>query len=175
MLARHKWWMLLFLAFIVMLVIVLLSSSRSIPSASAEAVGIQFLGYTNHPSTTLRFALFSISNQAAYPIRWRGDWIEMEGSQSHQGRTVNLQIPECKYGPVLKAGQAFTLAAGDSAKSARWRLGMAFSRYTTQWRCYDFSFRHRLPLQLGPLVLVDAQRLLAPSNYVTTSSAWLAK
>jgi hypothetical protein len=52
---------------------------------------------------------------------------------------------------------------------------MAFSRYDIRERWFDFSLRHHLPLKIGPLLLVDGQRILNPSNQITVSSEWLAK
>jgi len=57
----------------------------------------------------------------------------------------------------------------------RWRFSMSFTRYTWRARSLDFSFRHKLPLGFGPVVLVDAQRILNPSNNITANTAWLAK
>src|SRR5436190_13699930 len=86
------------------LLAVILSSSNS--PASANAVEMTFVGYTNPPGNDLRFALFSVSNRTTYAVRWHGDWVEIEGSQEHVARTVNPGLPGYTYGPVLKSGES---------------------------------------------------------------------
>lgn len=139
---------------------------------------MKFVGYTNLPGNDLRFALFSVSNQANYTVRWRGDWVEVEGNQNKQGRTVNSNLPGYRYQPVLSSGDNVAFAVGeplDATESVQWRFSMAFTRYSVRERLFDFSWRHKLPLQIGPLVLVDGQRILNPSNHVIVSTEWLAK
>jgi hypothetical protein len=168
----------LLLALVAIVAIIIIWSMRTEPLATSNAVTITAVGYTNPPGDSLRFALFSISNQTPYSIRWHGDWVEVEGRADHKGRTINPNLPGYTYGPVLKKGEALTLAVGEpfySSEVGRWRLAMSFSRYTTREWWYFFAPRHKLPLQLGPLVLVDGQRVLDPSNHVTTSSSWLTK
>jgi len=174
--ARHKRWGLV--AALVLVLAVVFFNIRRHPPAASNAIEMTFVGYTNLPGNDLRFALFSVSNQAAYAVRWRGDWVEVEGSQNHKGRTVNSSLPGYTYEPVLKAGASLEFAAGEpfyASETGRWRFAMSFSRYSVRERWFDFSFRHKLPLKLGPLVLVDSQRILSPSNRVTVSTAWLTK
>ena len=174
--ARYKRWGLV--AALVVVFAVVIFSIRSHPSATSSAIEMTFVGYTNLPGNDLRFALFSVSNQAAYAIRWRGDWVEVEGSQNHKGRTVNSSLPGYTYEPVLKAGASLEFAVGEpfyAFETGRWRFSMSFSRYSVRERWFDFSSRHKLPLKLGPLVLVDSQRILSPSNRIIVSTAWLTK
>ena len=174
--ARYKRWGLV--ATLVVILAVVIFSIRSDPSATSSAIEMKFVGYTNLPGNDLRFALFSVSNQTAYAIRWRGDWVEVEGSQNHKGRTVNSSLPGYTYKPVLKAGASLEFAVGEpfyASETGRWRFSMSFSRYSVRERWFDFSSRHKLPLKLGPVVLVDSQRILSPSNQVTVSTAWLTK
>jgi hypothetical protein len=131
-------------------------------SATANAVAMTFVGYTNPPGSRLRFALFSVSNQAPYAIRWRGNWVEVEGNPSHWARTVNPSLPGYTFANVLKVGESLRLAVGEpsnASETGRWRLAMSFSRYTWRERWLDLSLRHNLPLELGPIVLVDARRV----------------
>jgi len=151
-------------------------SSRSGSPAIANAVEMTFIGYTNPPGNDWRFALFSVSNRTTYAVRWHGDWVEVEGSQEHKARTVNPSLPACFYGPVLKGGESLRVAVGEPSDNKRWRFAMSLSRYSWQERWFDFSFRHRwLPLKLGPVALIDTDRILSRSNNVTVSTAWLAK
>lgn len=158
-------------AFVVILAVVLLKSIGH-NAAKPDAIAIRLVGFTNQPGNDLRFALLSITNQAAYTIRWHGDWVEIEGSADRKGRTVNPNLPGSTYKPLLKPGEALVLAVGEPSEPGRWRLDMFFSRYTWQERWMDFSLRHRLSLGLR---LVDSQQLLNPTNYVTASSGWLTK
>ena len=174
--ARYIRWGLV--AVLVIVLAVVIFSIGSHPSATSSAIEMTFVGYTNLPGNDLRFALFSVSNQAAYAIRWRGDWVEVEGSQDHKGRVVNSSLPGYTYEPVLKAGASLDFAVGEpfyAFETGRWRFSMSFSRYSVPERWFDLSLRHKLPLKLGPLVLVDSQRILSPSNRVTVSTAWLTK
>jgi hypothetical protein len=173
---HYKSWSLIFVLF-AFLAFVFLAIRRP-PPATASAVAMKFVGYTNLPNNDLRFALFSISNQARYAVHWRGDWVEVEGNQNHKGRTVNPSLPGYTYAPVLKMGESVEFAVGEpfhATASGRWRFSMSFTRYSVQERWFDFSWRHKLPTQIGPLVLVDSQRILNPSNHVTVSTEWLTK
>jgi hypothetical protein len=159
------------------ILVVLTFSRRSNPTATAGAIAIAFGGYTNSP-TGRRFALFTVSNRAGYATRWRGDWVEIEGSQNHQGRITNPSLPGSTYGPVLRAGASLTLAVGepnDVSETVPWRFAMSFSRYTVQERWLEFSFRHKLPLGIGSFVIVDSQQILSPSNRITVTTDWVTK
>jgi hypothetical protein len=121
-------------------------------SATANAVAMTFVGYTNPPGNRLRFALFSVSNQAPYKVRWRGNWVEVEGNPSYWARTVNPSLPGYTFASVLKVGESLRLAVGEpsnASETGRWRLAMSFSRYTWRERWFDFSLRHKLPLRLA--------------------------
>jgi hypothetical protein len=52
---------------------------------------------------------------------------------------------------------------------------MSFSRYTWRGWWLDQAFRGRLPLKVGPFVMVDAQRVFNPTNHVTVITPWLTK
>jgi len=165
------------LSALLLVIPVALIISRSNPTATASAVAITFGGYTNSP-TGRRFALFSVSNHAGYTARWRNDWVEVDGNPNHQAKITDPSLPGSTYDPVLKAGESLTLAVGepnDASEIAPWRLAMSFSRYTIRERWLDFSLRHRLPLGVGPFVLVDAQKILSPSNRVTVTTEWISK
>lgn len=75
---RYKRWGLLSVLIVILVAVIL--AGRSKPSATASAIELTFVGYTNLPDNSLRFAIFSVSNQTAYAVRWRGDWVEVEGS-----------------------------------------------------------------------------------------------
>ncbi len=150
--------------------------TRHHPLATAQAVDVRFVSYTNPPGNNLRFALFSVSNQASYSVRWRGDWVEVEGSPYRKARTVNPKLPGYQYEPVLRAGEVLNFAVGEplfDSEPARWRLCLSFSRYTPSERWLDFSFKHKVPFLLRRIVRVDSQQILSSSNHVTASSAWL--
>ena len=174
--ARYKWWVML--SALVALLFLTIFSFRSNSPSTARAIAMTVLGYTNPAGSHVRFAVFAVSNQAPYAVRWRGDWVEVEGTPYHKARIVNSSLPGFTYSPVLKMGESLRLAVGepsDLAETGRWRFSMSFSRYSAPERWLDFSFRHKLPLRLGPLVLVDEQRILNPSNHVNVSSVWLTK
>ena len=40
---------------------------------------------------------------------------------------------------------------------------------------FMISMQRNLPMKIGPLVLVDGQRILSSSNHVTLSTEWFAK
>ena len=159
-------------ALIAVLLIVILSRSKS---TTAGAIEMTFIGYTNLPGHVARFALFSVSNRATCAVRWRGDWVEVEGSQERKARTVNPGLPGYTYDPVLKSGGSLRLAVGEPSENGRWRFKMSWSRYSWQERWLNSSYRHGLPLKLGPVALIDSERISSPSNRVTASTAWLAK
>ena len=172
---RGKCWGLV-AAVVAILVIGFLLLRRQSP-ATAGAVKIAFAGYTNAPNSPRLFALFEVSNHASYDIRWWGDWVEVEGSSEQKARVVNFALPGVIGDPVLKAGDSFMIAVGvpfHPPETGQWRFAMSFSRYLAAERYLDFSRRHKWPLRLGPIVLVDDQRILNPTNHVTASSDWLA-
>lgn len=85
---------------------------RGSPRATASAVAITFVAYTNPPGNHLRFALFSVSNQAPYAVRWRGSWVEVEGEPYHRAEIINPRLPGFPMKPALKAGGSLTMAIG---------------------------------------------------------------
>jgi hypothetical protein len=174
----YKRWTLL-AAFAAILVVAFLSLTRG-RTPVANAVAMTFVGYTNDPNHHSRFALFSVSNQAPYAVRWRDRWAEVEGKREHNAITVNPSLPGLPREPALKAGGSFQLAVGEplslyDSESGRWRFAMLYAPYSWRERWFDFSVRHKLPLRLGPVTLVDARRLRSPSNDVTVTTAWLTK
>jgi hypothetical protein len=173
---RSKRWMLLS-ALVVIILITLVTLSNRTP-ATSSAIAITFLGYTNAPGNDWRYALFSVSNQAPYAVRWHGDSVEVEGLAYHTGPTVNPGLPGSGRAPELKAGRSMHMAVGephDVPENTRWRFAMSYSRYT--WRAWwlDQAFRGRLPLKVGPFLLVDSQRILNRTNQVTITTSWLSK
>ena len=177
---RYKRWVLLSALLTILLVVLVILSSR--PPATHSAITATFLGYTNAPNAgggDTRFALFSLSNQAPYTVRWYGDSVEVEGVPSyHTGPAMNPNLPGYTRASVLKAGRTLLMAVGepyDLPETGRWRFAMSYSRYT--WRAWwvDQAFRGKLPFRVGPVVLVDAQRVLNATNHVTVTTAWLTK
>ena len=149
---------------------------RTAPNPASPVAMIR-LGYTNPPVGHGRFVLLCVSNQAPYAVRLRGNWVEVEGSRYHWARTINPSLP-CNIPPVLKGRASITFAVGepiDASETRRWRFGMLSTRYTWREQWLDLSFRHKLPLKLGPIVLVDAQRVLNPNNCFTVTTDWLTK
>ena len=157
------------------LVAVLLAMSRH-PSAGPAALKMTFLGYTNAPNDNSRFALFSVSNLTGHDIRWWGEWLTVEGESDLRAKVVNPALPGYNVDPALRAGASVTLAVGDpfdAPETGRWRYTMEFSRYSLGMRWFDFAVLHRLPLKLGPITLVDEQRIWNPTNTVVVGSEWL--
>lgn len=142
-----------------------------------DALTTTFAGYTNAPGSSLRFALFCASNSTSHNIRWRGCWVEIEGSPYHKAPIMNPSLPGFSYPTVLKTGEKLQFAIGEpiSDEPGRWRFVTSFSRYTMGARWLDFSLQHKLPPWLNRIVLVDQQRRLNPSNNVESATAWLAK
>jgi hypothetical protein len=174
--ARYKRWKLL-AALAAILLFAFLTLSHG-PRATTSAVAITFVGYTNPPDSDLRFVLFSVSNRAPFAVRWHGSWVEIEGDPGPKAETINRSLPGFTRQPTLKAGAALSLAIGEplyDSETARWRFAMSFTRYTWRERWFEFSVRHKLPLRLGSLVLVDTERIFNPSNNVTVATAWLKK
>jgi hypothetical protein len=162
-------------ALVVMLSFVFLS--RDCASVTGD-IKLSFSGYTNAPNNKSRFALFSVSNTAARDIRWWGDWVEVDGSPEQRAPVMNPALPSLlRHGPLLKAADGFTFAIGDplQGETGKWRFVISFTRYSTGERYLDFAQRHNwpLPLKLGPVTLIDDQRILKSTNRVTVSSEWL--
>ncbi|HTL54097.1 MAG TPA: hypothetical protein VL361_00405 [Candidatus Limnocylindrales bacterium] len=173
--SRKCWTLLVVLAAVLLIAFLSLRSGRR---ATASAVAMTFIGYTNLPGNDLRFALFSVSNQAPYAISWRGSWVEVEGSAEHRAETLNPGLPGFTRKAVLEAGGAMRMAIGEplyDSENGRWRFAMSFAPYTWRARWFDFSVRHKVPLRLGSLVLIDSQRLFSPSNNINVTTAWLTK
>src|SRR5437879_5787453 len=98
---RYKRWVLISALVAIILIALLTLNSR--PRATVSAVGITFLGYTNPPGNHIRFALFCVSNQAPYTVRWYGDSVEVEGVPSYRnGPTINPNLPGVTRPPELK-------------------------------------------------------------------------
>jgi hypothetical protein len=115
--APQKRWLLL-AALIAALLFAFLMLSRQ-PRSTNSAVAITFVGYTNPPGNPSRFALFSISNQAPYAVRWRGSWVEIEGKPEHKAETISPNLPGFKRQPVLKAGGSLAMAIGEPLLNLR--------------------------------------------------------
>jgi hypothetical protein len=164
---------------VAIIVIALLTFSRR-PPAIASAVGITFLGYTNSPVSNWRYALFSVSNQGPYTVKWGADSVEVEveGVAYYTGPAVHPNLSGFTFPPELKGGRSMLMAIGepiDLPKTGRWKFTMSFSRYSWRMWWLDHASRWRLPLRIGSIVLVDAQRIYNPSNYVAVTTVWLTK
>jgi hypothetical protein len=157
------------------LVVVLLATCHRAPKAPG-AVTMTFLGYTNAPNNNSRFALFAVTNLTGHDIRWWGDWVEVEGESQHRAKVVNSGLPGYNVDPVLRARGSATFAVGDpvhAPETGRWRSTMVFRRDSLGLRWFYFSLRHKLPLKLGPITLVDYKRISDPTNQVVVTSDWL--
>ncbi|HLX68385.1 MAG TPA: hypothetical protein VKV04_02050 [Verrucomicrobiae bacterium] len=168
-------------ALIVVLVFAIFAHGNRL--ATADAVSLKLVGFTNapnDPSGTV-FAMFCVSNCAGYSVRWWGAWSEIEGQPQQLARIGNPGLPQFdgpnhNHTPVLGPGQSFEFAVGSpilAPENGRWRFNLEFSRYALRQRWFDLSFRHRVPVKLGPIVLVDSQRVLSSTNHVIARSEWL--
>jgi len=155
---RHRWPMVL-LIIAALLTLLLLLQPRPSPR---RGISISFVGFTNLPNTQTRFALFSILNEDSAPIRWRGNWVEVEGDGNHKAPTVNLSLPWITAVP-LKSGESQRIAVGEPLDQGRWRVCLLSSRYSLRERFREFVLRHGILLGLG-----------APENLQTNSTQWLS-
>ena len=163
----------LILVLIAALVLVVASLVSKRQSGKA-GLALSFAGYTNLPNNPTRFALFSMHNQESLPFRWRGNWVEVEGSPCNKAPVINPSLPSFSA-PVLNRGHELTVAIGEPLEESRWRFVVLWSRYGLKERALDFAMKHRLPAGLGRLSIIDAQQILNPTNFITNSSIWLAK
>ena len=111
-------------------------------------------------------------------VKWRGSWVEVEGKPDQKAETINPNLPGYTRQPVLKAGGSVIMAIGEplfESESGRWRYGMRYVPNNWRERWFDFSVRHKLPNGIGPIVFVDARRLLNPTNFITVTTSWLTK
>jgi hypothetical protein len=167
---RNKRWIAV-VALVAALLLLFFLTRKTVPAS--EAVEIRAVGRTNAPGSDRPFTLFAVKNRAEYDIRWRGDWVEVEGDQNQRARLMNLNLPGAKYAPLLKSGEGFLIAVGDPLEEARWRLTMSFVRYGFKEKWIDFSVKHQLPLRIGRLVLASPEDSMNPSNRVMASTAWI--
>lgn len=120
--------------------------SRPLPATS---ISIAFIGYTNAPNTSLRFALFCVTNQDRLAVRWRGISTEVQGDANLKAPVINRSLPwigSPGRPPVpLKAGQTFVFAVGEPRDGDTWRVQVGFSRVTIKERMFQFRFAHKLP------------------------------
>src|SRR5260221_13063 len=73
-----------------------------------RSIVFSFSGYTNLPNNATRFAFFSIHSQDSLTVRWRGNWVEVEGLQYNKAPTVNHSLPWFTA-PTLKSGDSLTV------------------------------------------------------------------
>ena len=167
----YRWWVLATLVVLLLLVMVCLIHEQ--PLASRGAV-ISFMGYTNLPNNARRFALLCLSNQDPVTLRWRDQWVEVQGLRDYKAPTINRSLPWFK-GATLKKGESLTIAVGDPQEEAQWRFTTICSPYTFHFRLLDFAYQHRLRLRLRQFKLLDEQEILSLTNSITNSSVWLGK
>jgi hypothetical protein len=163
-------------ALALVVVILLLVTLRDDPPQGAPVV-ISLLGFTNGIGSDRPFALFMISNQWSRPIRWSGDWAEVEGMADFRARTTNPSLPANYPSLALKGGDSFVWAVGQPNLEPhnRWRLTLQYRKHTLKSRWFDWSMRNpRVPMKVGPLVLVDPQKVLGATNQQRSSSEWVA-
>ncbi len=137
-----------------------------------RGVTVSFLGYTNLPNNSTRFALFSLHSQDTVATRWRGNWVEVEGLSYNKAPTVNVNLPWFS-GTTLKQGDSLTIAVGEPAEARRWRFNVLSSRYALRERALDFAMKHKLPIGIGRFSVIDSQGILNPTNCTTNTSVWL--
>src|SRR5258707_1393680 len=110
---RNRWLLTLILVAALILLAVTFFNSRA--PVKQAAIAISFIGYTNLPHNTVRFALFSIRNQDSLAIRWRGNWVEVEGLQTRKAPTINSGLPWFTA-LTLKRGDSLTVAASEPSE-----------------------------------------------------------
>lgn len=170
--ARPYLWLLVFLVIAGLVTVVVSLVNKHAPGD--RGIVVSFSGYTNLPNNATRFAIFSIHNQDSLAVRWRGNWVEVEGLQHNKAPTVNHSLPWFTA-PTLRSGDSLTVAVGEPSDGGRWRLSVLRSRYKLKERCLDFVMTHKWPTGIGRLSLLNAQQILSPTNCVTNSSVWLEK
>ena len=168
---QYRWLILLILPVLLILLVVRLPNEHA---SVSRGITISFTGYTNLPNNTTRFALFSLRNQDSLPIRWRGNWVEVEGLQYNKAPTINRSLPWFAA-LALKRRDSLTVAVGEPLEEGRWRFSVLCSRYTLRARLLDYAFEYKLPTRVGRFTLLDSQQILSPTNSITNSSIWLAK
>jgi hypothetical protein len=176
--AKKRWKAILIsLAVILALLIaVIVTLLRPATPAEADAVSIALVAYTNISSTDRAFALITISNRADYAVRWRGDWIEVEGNSARQGRIVNTQLPGHTYSPVLGPGDSFILSIGEpnfDTPASRWRFVTKFQKYGPRERWDDLATQGKIPVPILRLFPTKQQQILNQTNHATATSDWL--
>jgi hypothetical protein len=158
-------------------VVVLLATCHRAPEAPG-AVTITFVGYTNAPNKNARFALFAVTNGTGYDLRYWGDLMEIEGEPHRTADVFDAAPPPFNPDRVIRAGASGTLPVSvplDAPVTARWRYRMVYRPYSLGLRWLDFLWGHKLPDKIGPIKLVDYDRLLAETNDVTVVSDWLTR
>jgi hypothetical protein len=117
MFTRRKLWLLLGGLILALLFLIVRGGVKSLPVS--DAITIPFVGYTNAVNSQLPFALFAISNQAAYPIRWRYDWIEVKGRSNRvEEKIVNRNLPHLNSA-VLKSRSSYLIAVESGTNYTR--------------------------------------------------------
>lgn len=116
----------------------------------ARSISVAFIGYTNAPNTSLRFALFCVTNQDRVAIRWRGIMTEIEGDADLKAPIINGSLPwiaALRPNPPapLKPGGNFVFAVGQPVDGSRWRVQVWFSRVTIRDRLFELRFARRVP------------------------------
>ena len=125
---RHPQYRCLILLILSVLLILLVVRLPNEHASVSRGITISLTGYTNLPNNTTRFALFSLHNQDSLPIRWRGNWVEVEDSQYNKAPTINRSLPWFTA-LTLKRGDSLTVAVGEP-EEGRWRFSVLCSRYT---------------------------------------------
>ncbi len=99
---RYRWWILGTLLVLLLLLVAWLHDEHR---PASRGVAISLLGYTNLPNNSRTFALLSLSNQDSVTLRWRDQWVEVEGLQDYKAPTINRSLPWFK-GQTLKKGES---------------------------------------------------------------------
>jgi hypothetical protein len=163
---RRVFWILLAL-FLGFAILVYWSSSRPFP---ANSISVSFVGYTNAPNSSGRFALFSITNRDRIALRLRGLSTEIEGQANLKAPTFNASLPWITHSNAppspVKSGDHLIFAVGEPWETGRWRVRVPYSRSTIREKLFMFRLTHSVPSLI-------AKFFPGPPPITTVTSEWV--
>ncbi len=163
---------------LLLLILVLLRTGLLRHTGTTSRVDIAFLGFTNASPSKTRFALLSIHNANSFPIRWRGNWSEVEGQYPYKAPVFNPRLPWFTSSWELPRGESLTVAVGEpleivTKEKERWRFSVQWTRYTLRQRLFDVGFRHPWLMKIPRFSSLQPSGALDATNMVISSGPWL--